>query len=124
MCPNNCCHPLCYTTHHLYDKLDISMTKGKAFKDDEMTRGNTAPHLIVRLKSYFSKAFHTGYWITGLVMVARLICQAKTDGVHSGPNANKAELAIGFHAKNIELCRKAKVQNMKSRSHLCQDCPA
>ena len=53
--------------------------------------------------------------------MAKLICQAKVDGVHSGPNANRAEFAIGFQLKNTELCRKAKAQNSIKSNHLCID---
>ena len=50
-------------------------------------------------------------------MVAKLICQAKVDGVHCGPNAFKAELAIGFQARKMELCKKANIQNSLKRIH-------
>ena len=53
--------------------------------------------------------------------MAKLICQAKVDGVHSGPNANKAEFAMGFQLKNTDPCRNAKAQNSIKSNHLCRD---
>ena len=53
--------------------------------------------------------------------MAKLICQAKVDEVQCGPNANKAELAMGFQLKKIEPCRKANAQNSNKRSHLFLD---
>ena len=82
-----------------------------------MTKGNTASHRIVRLRPNFFKKFQTGYWTKGLEMVAKLICQAKVDGVHCGAKAFKAELAIGFQARKMELCKKASKQNSPSNIH-------
>ena len=53
--------------------------------------------------------------------MAKLICQAKVDGVHSGPNANRAEFAMGFQLKNTDPCRNAKAQNSIKSNHLCID---
>ena len=50
-------------------------------------------------------------------MVAKLICQAKVEGVHCGAKAFKAELAIGFQARKMELCKKASKQNSPSNIH-------
>ena len=53
----------------------------------------------------------------GLVIVAKLICQAKVEADQSGPKANNAELAMGFHPKNMELCKKARLQNSTRSNH-------
>ena len=49
------------------------------------------------------------------------MCQAKVEGLHSGPNANRAEFAMGFQLKNTEPCRNAKAQNSTKSNHLCID---
>ena len=94
---------------------------GTMLKNVAITKGNTANHRIVLLKLKCFNAVQTGYWIKGLVIVAKLICQAKVEGVQSGPKANKAELAIGFQLKNIELCKNAKPQNSIKSIHLWLD---
>ena len=63
---------------------------------------------------YFSIANQTGHCIKGLVIVARLICQAIVAADHSGLKALKAEFAIGFHSTNTEFCKNARQQNMPS----------
>lgn len=55
------------------------------------------------------------------MIVAKLICHAKVEGVQLGPNANKAELAIGFQLRKTELCKKANPQNSIKSSHLFLD---
>ena len=82
-----------------------------------MTNGKTANHRMVRLRSNFFKKYQTGYCTNGLDIVAKLICQARVDGVHCGPNAFKAELAIGFQARKMELCKNANIQNSLNRIH-------
>ena len=92
------------------------MTDGKAHKNEPITSGKTANHLMVLAKLNLFKYFHTGYCIKGLVMVAKFICQAKVESVHW--KAKSAEFAIGFQLRKIELCKNAKAQNSSNKIHL------
>ena len=102
----------------LYVSLDTSPKNiGKELKNVDITSGNAAPQTMVLLKLNRLRDIQTGYCMKGLVMVAKLICQASVEDVQFSENVKRTELAIEFHDRNTEPCKNARKQYSKSKIH-------
>ena len=73
----------------LYVSLDTSPKNiGKELKNVDITSGNAAPQTMVLLKLNRLRDIQTGYCMKGLVMVAKLICQASVEDVQFSENVS------------------------------------
>ena len=87
---------------------------------DPNNNGKAAPHRNVLLSPNFWMAHQVGHWVMGLVMVARLICQAKVPSVQVS-KTYLAEMAMGLNSTKTEFCINAKAQKMANKIHLFLD---